>query len=426
MWASTPRRVAFGCALVLLSSFSNAQTETGAEIAVIDLTDAITMTLERNPGLTAFGYQIRAQEARVTQSALRPNPELGVMVENVAGTGQFTGIDSAETTLSVAWVLERGKRQHRIDSARAGVSLFEAEAEIRRLDAAAETGRRFLDSLAFQERLTQAERAAALAEQTATAIRRRVAAGRTPDADLARAEAELARMRLDREDIEHSLRVSDRRLAAQWGVTQPAFTRVSGNIHALPTPDVFSNLLARVDQTPNITRYLSEQRLRETELRLAEAQARPNWRITAGVRRLERSDDQAFIAGLTIPFPMRNRNQGRIAEARARLAMTGADQAATRVQIETQLFALYQELQHSLHVASTLRDEIVPRLERALVDTQSAYDSGRYGYFELRAVQTELLSARAELVEATIDAHRNVIEIERLTGTTVTSFQSQP
>ena len=106
--------------------------------------------------------------------------------------------------------------------------------------------------------------------------------------------------------------------------------------------------------------------------------------------------------------------------------MTSNAQTAVRVQIETQLFALYQELQHSLHVATTLRDEIVPRLELALLSTQSAYDAGRYGYFELRVVQTELLSARAELVEATIDAHRNVIEIERLTGTTVTSFQSQP
>ncbi len=426
MWVSTPCRVAFGCLLVMLNSISIAQAERVDKTKVVDLTDAITMTLERNPGLMAFGDQIRAQEARVTQSAQRPDPELGLMVENFVGTDQFSGIDSAEITLSVAWILERGKQQHRIDSARAGVSLFEAEAEIRRLDAAAETGRRFLDSLAFQERLTQTEHAVRLADETATAIRRRVAAGRTPDADLARAEAELARMRLDREDIEHSLRVSNRRLAAQWGVTQPAFTRVSGNIHDLPTPAVFSNLLARVDQTPNITRYFSEQRLRESELRLAEAEAKPGWRVTAGIRHFERSDDQALIAGVTIPLPVRNRNQGRISEARARLAMTSSAQAAVRVQIETQLFALYQELQHSLHVATTLRDEIVPRLERALVSTQSAYDAGRYGYFELRVVQTELLSARAELVEATIGAHRNVIEIERLTGTTVTSFQSQP
>jgi len=422
----TPRRVAFGFVLLMLSSASIAQTELGNESSVITLTGAITKTLERNPGLIAFGYQIQAQESRVVQSALSPNPELTVLVENTLGTGEFQGIDGAETTLSVAWVLEHGKRQRRVDSARAGMSLVKADAEIRRLDASAETARRFLDSLALQERLIQTAHAVTLAEQTATVVRRRVTAGRTPDADLARAEAELSRVRLDLEDIEHTLRVSNRRLASQWGVTRPDFAHVSGNVRSLPTPDAFSDLLARVDQTPNITRFFGEQRLREAELRLAEADARPDWRITAGVRRLELSDDQALIAGITIPLATRNRNQGRIAEARARLAMTDADQTATRVQIETQLYAFYQELQHSLHRATVLRENILPRIERALVDTQRAYDAGRYGYFELRVVQAELLNARAELVEASVDAHRNVIEIERLTGTTVTSSPSQP
>lgn len=423
MWVSTPRRVTIFCALVLVSSASIAQTEVTDETTVINLTDAITMTLERNPGLAAFGYQIQAQEALVTQSSLRPNPELGVLVENAFGSNEFQGTDSAETTLSVAWILERGKRQRRVDAARAGVSLVEAEAEIRRLDAAAGTTRLFLDSLALQERLIQTEHAVTLADETAAVVRQRVEAGRTPDADLARAEAELARIRLDREDLEHTLLVSNRRLAAQWGVTQPGFTRVTGNIFDLPTPIAFSSLIARIDQTPNITRYLSEQRLRETELRLAEADAKPDWRFTAGVRRFEWSDDQAFSVGITIPLSVRNRNQGRIAEARAELAMTNADQTATRVQIETQLFALYQELLHSLHRTTTLREEILPRIERALTDTQRAYDSGKYGYFELRVVQAELLDARVELVEATIDAHRNVIAIEHLTGTTVTSSQ---
>jgi len=426
MWISTPRRVVFGFVVCFLSSTSIAQTKLADETSVISLTEAITRTLKRNPELMAFGYQIQAREARVVQSGLRPNPELTVVVENALGTGEFQGIDGAETTISVAWVLERGKRQRRVDSARAGVSLVETEAEIRRLDASAETARRFLDSLALQERLSQAERAVALSEQTATIVRRRVAAGRTPDADLARAGAEQSRARLKLEDIEHTLRVSNRRLASQWGVTQPTFTRVNGNVVNLPKPDTYSNLLARVEYAPALTRYLSEQRVHAAALRLAEAQAQPDWRITAGIRRLERSDDQALVAGITFPIAKRNRNQGRIAEARTKLAMTSANEVASRVQIETQLFALYEELQHSLHRATTLRQEILPLLERALGDTQRAYDAGRYGYFDLRIAQAELLNTRAELLEATIDAHRLVIDIEHLTGTTVTSSQLQP
>ena len=121
----------------------------------------------------------------------------------------------------------------------------------------------------------------------------------------------------------------------------------------------------------------------------------------------------------------RNRNQGRIAAARANMAKTDADQAAVRLQIQTQLYALYQELEHSLHRAEVLRQEILPRVEKALLDTQRAYDAGRYDYFELRVVQAEMLNGRTALVEASIDAHRNVLEIERLTGTTL-SFSTFP
>jgi cobalt-zinc-cadmium efflux system outer membrane protein len=426
MWLSLTCRVTLLCLLAICSTVSFAQSTSANDQVALKLNAAVTRTLESNPRLIAYGYQLRAQQGRLQQAELKPNPELGLLVENAAGSGDFQGIDGAETTLSLAWVLERGKRERRVDAARAGISLLETEAEIKRLDAAAETARAFLDTLALQERLIQTDDAVALAEQTAAAVKKRVQAGRTPAADLARAEAELARIRLDREDIEHEMRTSHRRLSAQWGETQPDFARVSGDVHQLPAPDSYASLLDRLEQNPDLSRYLNEKRLREAELRLAEAQAKPNWQLTAGIRRLERSDDQAFVAGITIPLTTRNRNQGRISEARARLAMTDADRTATRVQIETQIFALYQELQHSLHRAATIREEILPRIEQALEDAERAYAAGRYGYFELRVVQAELLGTRTALVEASIDAHRHVIKIERLTGTTVTSSVTHP
>ncbi len=414
-----------GVCLALLLCLATAKADSSAGGPGLSLTDVIARTLERNPALLAFGYQLEIQEGRLRQSRLGPNPEFGVAVENAAGSGAFEGMNRAETTLSLALTLERGKRARRIDAARAGASLLESEADFRRLDAAAETARRFLDSLANQERLLLSDAAVRLAEQTVAGIAALVDAGRSPEADLARAEAELARARLDREDLEHELLVSIRRLAAQWGETRPAFTRVAGDVHALPVADSFADLLASIDGNPDLARYLTEKRLREAELRLAEAEAKPSWRISAGVRRLEQSDDQVLVAGVTIPLAMRNRNQGRIAEARARLAMTDADRVATRVRIETRLFALHQELLHSLHRAATLRDEILPRMEQALTDTERAYAAGRYGYFELRVAQAELLDARTVLVDASIDAHRNTIEIERLTGTTFSSSAGQ-
>lgn len=83
------------------------------------------------------------------------------------GTGAFRSFDSAETTVTLGWVLERGLRRRIVDAAGAGLSLREVDAEIVRVDVAAETARRFLVCLAYQGRLRNAQQAVALAQATA-------------------------------------------------------------------------------------------------------------------------------------------------------------------------------------------------------------------------------------------------------------------
>jgi cobalt-zinc-cadmium efflux system outer membrane protein len=331
-----------------------------------------------------------------------------------------------ETTLSIAWILERGVRQRRLDTVRAGVSLLAVEADIMRLDAAAETARLLFSCLANQARRVSANEAVQLAQDTVQAVQKRVKAGKSPQAELARAQAELARMKLKQEDIDHQLLSARHRLAAQWGETGPGFTHVSGDILTLPNPESFATLKSRIDQNPEFARFLSKQRVDEAQLRLARAQRKPDWRVSAGVRRLELSNDQALVANITFPLTLRNRNQGGIAEARANLAQTNADAIAARIRIETSLFVIYQELQHSLHRAKAFRDDVIPRLEQALRDTRSAYELGRYSYFEWRTVQEDLLTARRALVEASVDAHQNAIEIERLTGVRIAQPATSP
>ena len=380
------------------------------------LPEALARTVAENQELIAAGYEIDAAEGRLRQARLAPNPELDATVQEVFGTDDFRGVDSAETTVTLGWILERGVRSRLVDAAQAGVFVSTAAADIARIDAAAETARRFLDCLAYQARLSAAVDAVRLAEETVAAVNRRVAAGSSPAAERLRAEADLARAELLEEDIGHELLSAYHRLAAQWGTSEPDFAAVTGDLATLPRAENSETLMARIEQNPELARFASEQRLNEAELRLQAARRRPSWRFYAGVRRFESTDDQALVGGITVPIAIRDRNQGRIAEARAELARTNAEAAATRVRLETTLFVLDQEFRHSLHVAGRLTEDVVPRIEEALAETERAYELGRYGYFELRAVQAELLDARSALIEASIDAHRTVIEIERLTG----------
>jgi cobalt-zinc-cadmium efflux system outer membrane protein len=385
--------------------------------ASLNLEQAVVRTLERHPALAITEQSIAAQQGRAVQAGLRPNPELALDLENFLGSGIYSGLDNVEATLSVSWVLERGKRRGRVAAAQAHGDLLNVDAQIERLELASDTALAFLSVLTDQERLDRTSQAVKLADETLIAIRERVEAGKAPSADEARAAVDLAWVQLELEDVEHQLLVSRQRLAAQWGSRAPDFDRVDGDIYVMPEPPGFQQLLDRFATSPMINRFLTERRVAEAELRLAEARAKPDWRLSAGVRHLGVVEENAFVAGFRVPITTSNRNQGRIAELSARVLRATAEQTATRLAIETNLFDLHQELMHNAHRSHAIGDEILPRLREALGDTQRAYMAGRYGYREFRMVQAQLLEAEMEFLNESFLAHRNSIEIERLTGT---------
>lgn len=414
--------IALACSamLALVAPAHRARGEQGAAGgAALGLQEALDRALAHNKDLAAFDYRISEQEGRREQAGLLPNPWVDVFIEDAAGSGTYEGYDRAQTTLSLGWVLEGWVRKGRIGVAEAGAGLVAADARILRIEVAADTAEHFLASLASQARLERSEEAIALAEQTVAAVTRRVRAGKTPTAELVRAEAELATDRLARDDVTHELAAAYHRLAAQWGETEPRFSRVAGDLLALPSVEPYAALAAGLERTPQLERYAVEERLAKANLRLAEARRWPALRPLVGVRRYEATDDTALVAGVLVPIPLLDRNQGEVAESRASVSRTRAEAGAARVRLETTLFELYEELQHYLHRAETLRDEVIPRLVEALEGTRRAYERGRYGYFELRAVQTDLLRAQSDLVDASAGAHRLVIALERLTGAQV-------
>lgn len=414
---------ALRCLVTLVAALCTPSLVAQEPIDSLALREAIARTLVSNPGLVAQGYQLRAQQGRVLQAGVKPAPELVVMVENILGTGENRLLEGAQTTLGIAWIIDHGFSARRVDAENAALDLMRADVEVSRLEAAAETARLYLDALALQTRMINAVAAIEQAQATVAAVGQRVEIGAVPAAELARARAELAQRELLREDIEHETVAAYHLLAERWGLATPDFGAVSGDVLALPSPVDFDLLKARIEQNPDITRFLPQQRLYEAQLRLAEAGRKANWRVSAGIRHMETTGDQAFVVDLNVPLVRSSSVQGRLEEARANLARTEAEAAAERVRVETALYVIYLQLQHYLHIATALRGDIIPLYESALDETQSAYEQGRYSYQELSTVQADLLAARNELVDSSIEAHRRLIEIERFTGLSIEASQ---
>jgi cobalt-zinc-cadmium efflux system outer membrane protein len=405
------------CAALTLALVLAASPHTAsAQEDELSLRQALEDALAQNKQLAAFEHRLDEQKGRLQQAGLHPNPQVDLLFENLGGQGDFQGFDGAEATLTIGWAIEPGLRKRRVGVAEAQSARTSLDALILRLDVAAETAQRFLSCLESQTHLKAADEAIALGERTVAASEDRVRAGRAPRVELMRARAKLAIDRLARDDATHERSVAYHRLAAQWGETAPSFARVKGDLLALPAVAPFDVLATRIDENPELVRLASEQRIAEAELRLAKAQRFPTLTPSFGVRRLEITNDWALVAGLRVPFLLFDRNQGRVAESHAALARRRADSEAERVRVHTKLYEIYQEMQHSLHRAEVLGEEVIPRLDETMDATRRGYAQGRYRYYELRTVEADLLAARRSLVEASTAAHRLVITLERLTG----------
>jgi cobalt-zinc-cadmium efflux system outer membrane protein len=392
-----------------------------ADAPPLTLHDAIERALGENPDLQGWPYALRAAEGRVVQAGLRPNPELSLEFENFAGRGAAQGADVLESTLSLSQVIEMGdKRGRRVGVASAERESVALEQQARQLDVLAEVAQRFIAVVAAQEQLSLAGQVEALTQNTLDAMDRRVQAARSPQAERSRAAIARIRARLDRQRAEQTLQSARLQLAALWGSGDWQFGDAQADLYAVPAIE-FATLAGRIHRNPDLLRLATEGRLREAELRLAQAQGRPNLQVGAGVRRFEDSGDSAFVAALSIPLPAFDRNQGAIAEARARSELTAAQRRAAEARARATLSALHQEFVVARQEAEALRSEVIPQAERALAQTESVFTRGRYSYLELVNAQRELMDARRAAIDAAADAHRLVAELERLTAEPLTA-----
>jgi len=383
---------------------------------VLTFSDAIRKTLQQHPALKPFEHRLKAHAQRVQQATLTTRPEVSLIVEDFAGTSDFTGVKSSQSTLSVSWVLENELIASRLDLATSSEAVILSAQKIKQLELASETAKIFIQALAIQQQMLIINQAIDFSAKTVLEIKKKVSAGKSPQAELLRAEAELSIQDLILEDLKHELQISYRKLSAQWGERSPKFDSLSGAIGISYQPVTFDSLKSQLDKNPEIIKFTSLEQINAAKIRLAVAENKPRWRFMTGLRRYERTDDVAFVAGFTIPFGSKNRSAARVAEIQADISRNTSEVEALKISLETVLFAFHQLMKHNVHLADALNKKIIPKLTEAQTQTYKAYLAGKYAYRDLKIVQDDLINAQLSLLEASLNFHINKIEIETLTG----------
>ena len=298
---------------------------------VLTLRQALALALLRNPELASTAWELRAGEARTLQAGLLPNPEIGVEVENFAGSGEFRGFEAAETTIALGQVIELGgKRLRRARVAALERDLAAWDYEATRLNVFTATAKAFVEVLSAQAQLALNEELVRLAEQVLRTVAARVQAGQVSPVEETRARVALSTSRIALERAGRALVAARERLAATWGSTAPAFERVGGALEPIAPIPSAERLARRVSQNPDIARWVAEMAQRQATVALEEARRIPNVTGAGGVRYHSRTSDTALIMQLTLPIPIFDRNQGAILAARYRLARAGEERRSRR------------------------------------------------------------------------------------------------
>ncbi|MDV6343541.1 TolC family protein [Nitrosomonas sp. Is37] len=392
----------------------------------LTLRDAVNLALHHNPELAAFAKEKDALEGTTQQAGLFKNPELSVNVENVGNIQKLTGdINSPQavsqevvqqiTTIRISQLFELGgKRAARTAAALLNEELANKDYETRRIEIIARVANVYTDVLAGQERLKLAEGSMQLAQNVVNTVIKRVQAGKVPPIEETRAKIGLSTTRIELEQAQRDLVAARKRLALLWGDPSPQFNQALGNLESVtPLPSV-EKLEERVLGSPAALRALKNIEQRKALLEVEKTRRIPNLIVNAGVVHHAQLGGNTAVAGLAIPLPLFDRNQGNLKEAHQRVNKAMDEKAATELRLKTELAQAYEVLSAVWNEINILRDEILPGARSAFEVTKKGYELGRFGFLELLDSQRILFQNQVLYVRALANYQRLVNEIERL------------
>ncbi|UCD50941.1 MAG: TolC family protein [Phycisphaerales bacterium] len=397
--------------------------EPGESDGPLSLSQAISLVLTRSLELRSCSWDLRAADARQVQAGLRPNPELGVSLEEFGGKGDRDGFDGVETTVAVTQPLElAGKRDKRTKVAAAEKQVVQWDHEATRLDLIRRTQRAFTAVLATQQRVDLTENQTDLAEGLWQTVNKRVDAGKDPPSEASKAQIELSKVRMQHQQAVSELTDARHRLAALWESSAPRFERIEGDLGITPSLPSLDLIRAQIETHPQVARWQDALAVDRARLDLARVQSRSDIAVTAGLKRLELDDDTTGVVGVAIPLPVFNRNQGAIAATQHELAKTREQRNQAIVQMQTRLAQAYQRLQTAIAQVSALNDQVLPGAESVFEAAQNGYEEGKFDYLRLLDAQRTLFDAQDQLVDAWAKVHLLRADLEYLIGQPINSF----
>ena len=368
------------------------------------------LALERNADLMAARQDISAARGFLTQSRLRPNPGLDVSFSSgrPLGSPGERGFD-----VGYAHTLELGgKRARRIDVAQVGIEVAEllvADRErLLRLDIDA----RYADAHAGIRNFATLAELFELNQRSLRVAIQRVSEGEGAPLEQRLLEAEVGRIAADRFVAAGAAERAFVALKASAGLPPTDTLTLAGE---LTTPGVSMSLDQAVERAlverPDLKAARAEEARANAELGLARAERTPD--VIGVVRYSQNSTrfdqfgttasgqpvpvhdtDKTLTAGVSIPLPFANRNQGAVEAATARLRAAALRREYVEQTVRADVRAAYAQYVGVRQAVDVFDRQVIKQVQESVNTFRISYELGEVQLIDLVQEQRRLVDTQ--------------------------------
>lgn len=412
---------------ILLSTSSLAandaelQSSESHSLKELSLSDSLNLALKANPDIAVAIREREAIAGTKVQAATRPNPYVSTSIQDTRSA-------TRQIFLQLNQEIELGnKRAARMEAADAFYSKADAELASKQAEIHANVVSAFYELLVAQERVALAKSSVEIAELALDAASKRVVAGKSSPVEQTKSTVAAATAKIELVQAITQLTNNRKRLAALWGDNAPSFERATGEVASIPEVSSLDQLQVLIDSSPSIKLAKLEINTREAVTKIERSKAIPNITLSAGVvNNQELGGLNQALLGVSIPIPVFDRNQGNVQEAVSRKYKAEDELVAVKNRIQTNLATQYERLNAARQATLSLQKDILPNAQSAFDAANRGFSLGKFNFLDVLDAQRTLYQAKSQYINALLEAHQSIAEIERTLGDVVEHSVTKP
>lgn len=392
----------------------------GARAQGTNSIDALIETaLANNPEITAAHRRWDAALQKIPQARALDDPMVGVDVER-SGTTRFDTYSDNEWMISqnVPWF---GKRDAKGRVEEGMARKVEQEYRAKAFEITSMVKQAYYDLWQAQRELELNARNQKLMEQFVGVTTAKYEVGKSSQADVLKAETELAKLKEAMFDVQREVEKARAELNQQLNRAPETPVEIEAG---MPTPTVAFALPAALklaaEQRPELLAVrLGELSSAKASLDLAKKEYMPDVQFRVEARQFNgQSGIQEYDTGVFMNFPwlQLRKRKAMVREAKLNVEQKQFDYEALQRKTAAEVKKLYDGMEVMHHHYELFIDKIIPQQRAAVEAAQASYETDKADFLDLLDAQRMLLDFEMQNLHHTAEFYRLAAELERLTG----------